>query len=242
MISRILALAIQHRWIVVVFAVIAVVLGAWSLAHLPIDAVPDITNKQVQVNTVAPALSPAEIEKQVTLRIETALTGIAGLENTRSISRNGFSQVTAVFTERTDIYFARQQVNERLLELRPNLPPGVDPKMGPISTGLGEIYMWTVDFAPNVRNAAEYVTPEGERLTNEVERGGYLRTVQDWIIRPQIKGVLGVAGVDSIGGYVKQYHVHPDTAKLIALGLSFADVVKVHRSQQCQPRRQYHRT
>ena len=226
MISRILALAIQRRWIVVVFAVIAVVLGAWSLARLPIDAVPDITNKQVQVNTVAPALSPAEIEKQVTLRIETALTGIAGLENTRSISRNGFSQVTAVFTERTDIYFARQQVNERLLELRPNLPPGVDPKMGPISTGLGEIYMWTVDFAPNVRNAAEYVTPEGERLTNEVERGGYLRTVQDWIIRPQIKGVLGVAGVDSIGGYVKQYHVHPDTAKLIALGLSFADVVK----------------
>jgi cobalt-zinc-cadmium resistance protein CzcA len=226
MISRILVLAIQHRWIVVVFAVIAVVLGAWSLAQLPIDAVPDITNKQVQVNTVAPALSPAEIERQVTLRIETALTGIAGLQNTRSISRNGFSQVTAVFTERTDIYFARQQVNERLIELRPNLPPGVDPKMGPISTGLGEIYMWTVDFAPNVLNAAEYVTPEGERLTTEVERGGYLRTVQDWIIRPQIKGVPGVAGIDSIGGYIKQYHVHPDTAKLIALGLSFADVVK----------------
>ena len=217
----------SHRWIVVVVALVAVVLGAWSLARLPIDAVPDITNKQVQVNTVAPALSPAEIEKQVTLRIETALTGIAGLESTRSISRNGFSQVTAVFTERTDIYFARQQVNERLLELRPNLPPGVDPKMGPISTGLGEIYMWTVDFAPNVRGRRpEYVTPEGERLTTEVERGAYLRTVQDWIIRPQIKGVLGVAGVDSIGGYVKQYHVHPDPAKLIALGLSFADVVK----------------
>ena len=107
---------------------------------------PDITNKQVQVNTTAPALSPAEIEKQVTLRIETALAGIPGLESTRSISRNGFSQVTAVFTERTDIYFARQQVNERLLELRPNLPPGVDPRMGPISTGLGEIYMWTVGF------------------------------------------------------------------------------------------------
>ena len=220
-------LAIQRRWIVVVFAVIAVVLGAWSLAQLPIDAVPDITNKQVQVNTVAPALSPAEIEKQVTLRIETALTGIAGLRNTRSISRNGFSQVTAVFTERTDIYFARQQVNERLIELRPNLPPGVDPKMGPISTGLGEIYMWTVDFAPNVlAMRPSIVTPEGERLTTEIERGGYLRTVQDWIIRPQIKGVPGVAGVDSIGGYVKQYHVHPDTAKLIALGLSFADVVK----------------
>ena len=123
-------------------------LGAWSLTRLPIDAVPDITNKQVQINTIAPALSPAEIEKQVTFRIETALAGIAGLESTRSLSRNGFSQVTAVFTERTDIYFARQQVNERLLELRPNLPPGVEPRMGPISTGLGEIYMWTVDFAP----------------------------------------------------------------------------------------------
>jgi heavy metal efflux system protein len=226
MISRILSFAIRQRWIVVVAALAAIALGAWSLARLPIDAVPDITNKQVQVNTVAPALSPAEIEKQVTLRIETALTGIAGLESTRSISRNGFSQVTAVFTERTDIYFARQQVNERLLELRPNLPPGVDPKMGPISTGLGEIYMWTVDFAPNVRGMPEYVTPEGERLTTEVERGAYLRTVQDWIVRPQIKGVLGVAGVDSIGGYIKQYHVHPDPAKLIALGLSFADVVK----------------
>ena len=226
MISRILSFAIQRRWTVVVIALAAIALGAWSLARLPIDAVPDITNKQVQVNTVAPALSPAEIEKQVTLRIETALTGIAGLESTRSISRNGFSQVTAVFTERTDIYFARQQVNERLLELRPNLPPGVDPKMGPISTGLGEIYMWTVGFASNVRDMPEYVTPEGEKLTTEVERGAYLRTVQDWIVRPQIKGVLGVAGVDSIGGYVKQYHVHPDPAKLIALGLSFADVVK----------------
>ena len=116
--------------------------ACWSLIRLPIDAVPDITNKQVQVNTTAFALSPVEIEKQVTFRIETALAGIPGLENTRSISRNGFSQVTAVFTEKTDIYFARQQVGERLLELRPNLPPGVDPKMGPISTGLGEIYMW----------------------------------------------------------------------------------------------------
>ena len=119
------------------------------MIRLPIDAVPDITNKQVQVNTTAFALSPVEIEKQVTFRIETALAGIPGLEGTRSISRNGFSQVTAVFTEKTDIYFARQQVSERLLELRSNLPPGVDPKMGPISTGLGEIYMWSIGFAPH---------------------------------------------------------------------------------------------
>lgn len=226
MISSILALSIQRRWVVVVASLGAIALGIWSLTRLPIDAVPDITNKQVQVNTTALALSPAEIEKQVTLRIETALTGIPGLDNTRSISRNGFSQVTAVFTEKTDIYFARQQVSERLLELRPNLPPGVEPKMGPISTGLGEIYMWTVGFAPTGQDAAAYVTPEGERLTTEVERGAYLRTVQDWIVRPQIKSVTGVAGVDSIGGYVKKYQVQPDPAKLIALGLSFADVIK----------------
>ena len=121
MISRVLALSIQRRWLVVLFSLGAMVLGAWSLIRLPIDAVPDITNKQVQVNTTALALSPAEIEKQVTFRIETALAGIPGLDSTRSISRNGFSQVTAVFTEKTDIYFARQQVSERLLELRAEL-------------------------------------------------------------------------------------------------------------------------
>ncbi|WP_256365918.1 MULTISPECIES: efflux RND transporter permease subunit [unclassified Tardiphaga] len=148
MIKSILAFAIQRRWLVVWLSLGATLFGAWSLMRLPIDAVPEITNKQVQVNTTAPALSPAEIEKQVTLRIETALAGIAGLESTRSISRNGFSQVTAVFTEATDIYFARQQVGERLLELRAILPAEVDPKMGPISTGLGEILMWSVAYAP----------------------------------------------------------------------------------------------
>ena len=224
MISRILALSIQHRWVVVLASLGAIALGIWSLARLPVDAVPDITNKQVQVNTTAFALSPAEIEKQVTFRIETALAGIPGLDSTRSISRNGFSQVTAIFTEKTDIYFARQQVGERLLELRPNLPPGVEPKMGPISTGLGEIYMWTVAFSPSV--AGVYVTPEGTRLETDVERAAYLRTVQDWIVRPQVKSVPGVAGVDAIGGYTKQYQVQPDPAKLIALGLSFADLAK----------------
>lgn len=226
MISRILALSIQYRWVVVFLSVGAVALGLWSLIRLPIDAVPDITNKQVQVNTTAFALSPVEIEKQVTFRIETALAGIPGLESTRSISRNGFSQVTAVFTEKTDIYFARQQVGERLLELRPNLPPGVDPKMGPISTGLGEIYMWSIGFAPTSPGAGAYVTPEGERLDTDVERAAYLRTVQDWMVRPQIKSVVGVAGVDSIGGYVKQYHVRPDPLKLTSLGLSFGDVAR----------------
>jgi cobalt-zinc-cadmium resistance protein CzcA len=226
MISRILALSIQHRWVVVLLTLAAMVLGIWSLTRLPIDAVPDITNKQVQVNTTALALSPVEIEKQVTFRIETALAGIPGLDNTRSISRNGFSQVTAVFSEKTDIYFARQQVGERLLELRANLPPRVEPKLGPISTGLGEIYMWSVGFDPTGPDASAYVTPEGERLNTEIQRAAYLRTVQDWIVRPQVKSVTGVAGVDSIGGYVKQYQVHPNPAKLVSLGLSFGDVVR----------------
>jgi cobalt-zinc-cadmium resistance protein CzcA len=225
MISRTLALSIRHRWLVILLGVGVVAIGAWSLLHLPIDAVPDITDKQVQVNTAAPALSPVEVEKQVTFRVETALAGIPGLQRTRSISRNGFSQVTAVFVEKTDIYFARQQVSERLIELRPSLPPGVEPKMGPVSTGLGEIYMWTVGFSsPAVADA--FVTPEGERLNTVVERAAYLRTVQEWIVRPQIKGVVGVAGVDSLGGYVKQYQVQPDPMKLVGLGLSFDDIVK----------------
>ncbi len=234
MISHILGLSIRYRWTVVLLSLGFVALGLWSLLRLPIDAVPDITNKQVQINTTAPALSPAEIEKQVTFRIETALAGIVGLESTRSLSRNGFSQVTAIFTEQTDIYFARQQINERLIELRSSLPPGADPKMGPISTGLGEIYMWTISLAPKTgsndaksgwQNDGSFLTAEGERLTTEIERAAYLRTVQDWIIRPQVRSVPGVAGVDAIGGYVKQYQVKPDPAKLISLGLSFSDVV-----------------
>ena len=123
MIGQVLRFSIQRRWLVVLFSLGAVVLGTWSLIRLPIDAVPDITNKQVQINTTAPALSPAEVEKQVTLRIETALAGIPGLESTRSLSRNGFSQVTAVFAEKTDIYFARQQISERLVQVRTSLPP-----------------------------------------------------------------------------------------------------------------------
>jgi heavy metal efflux system protein len=219
---------------VVLLCLAAAIFGAWSLTRLPIDAVPDITNNQVQINTTAPTLSTVEIEKQVTFRIETALAGTPGLEYTRSLSRNGFSQVTAVFTDKTNIYFARQLLGERLLELRSSLPSGAEPRMGPVATGLGEIYMWTVgydvaanpvaDGSPGRQRDGSYVTPEGHRLVTEVEQAAYLRTVQDWIIRPQLKGVAGIAGVDAIGGYVKQYHVQPDPAKLIALGLSFGEL------------------
>ncbi len=238
MIERVLAFSVRRRWLVVLATLIAATAGLWSLARLPIDAVPDITNNQVQINSVAPALSPTDIERQVTFPVETALAGIPGLEYTRSLSRNGFSQVTAVFTDRTNIYFARQQVGERLIEARRWLPPGVEPRMGPISTGLGEIYMWTVGFAPSGAKASmrdgrpgpqsdgSYLTPEGQRLRGDFERATYLRTVQDWIIRPQLRTVPGVAGVDAIGGYVKQYHVVPAPERLIALGVSFADVAE----------------
>lgn len=235
MIEAIIDFAIRRRWVVVILGAIAAGIGVYALTKLPIDAVPDITNKQVQINTIAPALSPTEIEKQVTFPIETALAGAPGLESTRSLSRNGFSQVTAVFTERTDIYFARQQVGERLTEIRDSLPQGIEPRIGPISTGLGEIYMWTVHFSdklaqrdgePGLQRDGRFLTPEGQMLESGVEKNAYLRTVQDWIIRPQIKQITGVAGVDAIGGYLKQYQVNPDAAKLIALGLTFTDVAK----------------
>ncbi len=186
MISRILDFSIAQRWLVVSLCVVVAVFGAWAVGKVPIDAVPDITNNQVQINTFAPALSPVEIEKQVTFPVETALAGMPGLLHTRSLSRNGFSQVTAVFSDRTNIYFARQQVNERLLALRQSLPPGAEPKMGPVSTGLGEIYMWSVGYDAARGAEDAYRTPEGEVLTTEVARAAYLRTVQDWIIRPQI--------------------------------------------------------
>jgi heavy metal efflux system protein len=239
MLERILKFSVQHRYLVVMLAVAVAGLGAWSLTRLPIDAVPDITNNQVQINTAFAALSPVEVEKQITFPVETALAGIPGLQSTRSLSRNGFSQVTAIFEDNVDIYFARQQVNERLGEARESLPPGADPVMGPISTGLGEVYMWTVEYEhPEGKGATvndgqagwqsdgSYLTPEGQRLKGELEQAAYLRTVQDWIIRPQLKGVKDVAGVDTIGGYVKQYHVQPDSMKLVSYGLTFGDVIE----------------
>jgi cobalt-zinc-cadmium resistance protein CzcA len=235
MIARILAFSVRGRWYVLLFTLAAAITGGWALTVLPIDAVSDITNVQVQVNAFAPALSPLEIEKQVTFPIEVALAGTPGLERTWSFSRNGFAQITAVFTDRTDIYFARQQVIERLADAKSGLPPGVDVKMGPISTGLGEVYWWAVEFAPPGRNVragtpgwqpdGAYLTPEGERLADEVSRLTYLRSVQDWIIRPQLKTVRGVAGADAIGGYVKQYQIAPDVAKLVGYGLSVARLV-----------------
>jgi len=237
MFKMIIEKSVQFRWAVVFAATLVMAYGLFQLSRLPIDAVPDITNRQVQINTVAPALAPAQIERQVTYPLETALAGIPGLTSTRSISRNGFSQVTAIFTDQTDIYFARQQVGERMREVEEDLPEGVTPMMSPVTTGLGEVLMWTVDFTPfdpdKTASPGEpgwqaneiYLTPEGERLTTAEERATYLRTVQDWIIAPLMRSAPGLAGVDTIGGYVKEYAVRPNAEQLAAYGLGLGDLV-----------------
>ncbi len=237
MIASLMALSVRARWAVLFIFLAVAGLGAWQLTKLPIDAVPDITNKQVQINTIDRGLSPVEMEKLVTYPIETALAGIPGLETTRSLSRNGFSQVTAIFSDSTDLYFARQQVGERLTQAQENLPQGVQPQIGPVTTGLGEVVMYTVGYAnpdgkgaktadgqPGWQSDGSYLTPEGEKLTDEVAKAAYLRTVQDWIIRPQLRTVSGVAGVDSIGGYAKTFVVEPDPVKLSNYGISYSEL------------------
>ena len=215
MFERLLRFSIEQRWLVLLATLATAVLGVYNYQRLPIDAVPDITNVQVQINTEAPGYSPLEIEQRITFPIETAIAGLPHLQETRSLSRYGLSQVTVIFKDGTDIYFARSLVNQRIQEAKGRLPPGVEPEMGPIATGLGEIYMWTIEAEPGARK------PDGSRYT-----ATDLRTLQDWVIRPQLRTVPGVTEVNSIGGYVKQYHVTPDPAKLIAYGLSFHDVIE----------------
>jgi cobalt-zinc-cadmium resistance protein CzcA len=235
MIERIVTFAVERRWLVLFLTLVAAIIGGAALYRLPIDAVPDITNNQVQINVRAPALSPELVEKQIAFPIETALAGIPGLENSRSLSRNGFAQITAVFDDKTDIYFARAQVAERLKSAEESLPKDVNPEMGPIATGLGEVYMWTVRMGelgggkhaqgePGLQRDGSYITPDGEHLTSAADQATYLRTVQDWIVTPLLKNTPGLAGIDSIGGYVKQYLVVPDVQRLAALNLSLGDL------------------
>jgi heavy metal efflux system protein len=236
-IGMVLDVAVRFRWAIIVLTVFAAIYGAFNLLRLPIDAVPDITNTQVQINTSAPALSPSQVETQVTFPIETGLAGIEGLEMTRSISRNGFSQVTAIFEEGTDLYFARQQVNERLAPIGASLPEGAEPTMGPISTGLGEVLMYTIEYEyPGGKGAprdgrigwqadGSFITERGDRLESEVAKAAYLRTVQDWVVAPLMRSIDGVAGVDSIGGFEKQFLVQPDPARLTGYGLSFDSLI-----------------
>ncbi len=214
MLARTIGFSIRQRWLVLAVVALLCAIGAWSATKLPIDAVPDITNVQVQINTKAEGYSPLESEQRITYPIETAIAGIPNLNYTRSISRYGLSQVTVVFEDGTDIYFARQQVNERLQAARGQLPPGMEPEMGPISTGLGEIFMFSIEAEPGARK------PDGSPYTAED-----LRTMSDWVIRPQMRTIPGVAEINTIGGYARQYHVTPNPASLASLNLSLNDVV-----------------
>lgn len=214
MFERIIRFAIDQRWLVLLAVLGMAAFGVFNYQKLPIDAVPDITNVQVQINTEAPGYSPLESEQRVTFPIETAMAGLPKLEQTRSISRYGLSQVTVVFKEGTDLYFARQLVSERIQEARGRLPAGLTPSLGPISTGLGEIYMWTVEAEPGARK------PSGGEYTPMD-----LREIQDWIIKPQLRTVPGVTEINTIGGYAKEFQVAPWPDKLVAHGLTIADLV-----------------
>ncbi|WP_425529478.1 efflux RND transporter permease subunit [Stenotrophomonas nitritireducens] len=213
LLERIVGAAIAHRWLMLLLSGALVLLGAWSFTRLPIDATPDITNVQVQINTAAPGFSPLETEQRITFPVETVLAGLPKMENVRSLSRYGLSQVTVVFEDGTDIYFARQQVAERLQQARSQIPDGLDPQLGPIATGLGEIFMYTIDADPKARKA------DGSAYT-----ATDLRTLQDWVIRPQLRNVPGVTEVNTIGGFQRQVHITPDPARLRALGFTLEDV------------------
>lgn len=215
MFEKIIRFAIDQRWLTLMMVLAIAVLGVFSYQKLPIDAVPDITNIQVQINTTAPGYAPLETEQRITYPIETVMAGLPKLEQTRSISRYGLSQVTVIFEEGTDIFFARQLVNERIQQAKEKLPNGILPEMGPTSTGLGEIFMWTVEAKEGALKADKTpYTPMD------------LREVQDWIIKPQLRNVPGVNEINTIGGYVKQYQVAPSAEKLIARGLSIDDLVQ----------------
>ena len=238
MLDRVLGFSLAHRHLVLAVTMLLALIGGWALLRLPIDAVPDITNVQVQVTTEIPALIPEDVERQVTWPIETAMAGIPNLDTTWSLSRYGFSQVTVVFKDGTDLYFARQQVAERLAQAREHLPRTAEPRLGPIATGLGEVLVYTVSFThpggidaplaaantPGWHAQGIYQTPEGARLSTTNEQAAYLRTIQDWVVVPQLRSVPGMADVDVIGGAKKQYVVLPDPARLTAYGLGLREV------------------
>lgn len=214
MLEKLIALSIRQRWLVMVIVALVALLGVYNYFKLPIDAVPDITNVQVQINSEAPGYSPLEAEQRLTFPVENAMAGIPHLQSTRSVSRYGLSQVTVIFDDGTDIYFARQLIAERLQAVKSQLPPDVEPTLGPIATGLGEIFMFTVDAEPGAKKA-----------DGSAYNGADLKSVMDWIVRPQLAKVRGVTEVNSVGGDERQYLVAPSPGKLLNYGLSFADIV-----------------
>lgn len=214
MFERLIQFAIEQRIIVLLAVLLMAGVGIASYQKLPIDAVPDITNVQVQINSAAAGFSPLETEQRVTFPIETAMAGLPGLQQTRSLSRSGLSQVTVIFKDGTDLFFARQLVNERLQVAREQLPDGIETAMGPISTGLGEIFLWTVEAEDGVRKE------DGTPYTPTD-----LRVIQDWIIKPQLRNVPGVAEINTIGGFAKEYQIAPDPKRLAAYNLTLNDLV-----------------
>lgn len=212
--ERFIRFSVAHRWLMLLLTAAVAALGVWSFTRLPIDATPDITNVQVQINTRAPGYSALESEQRVTFPIETALAGLARLDTTRSLSRYGLSQVTVVFEDGSDIYFARQQIAERLQAVRSRLPLGLEPEMGPVATGLGEIFVYSLESAPGA------LKPDGSAWTSTD-----LRTLQDWVVRPQLRNVWGVTDVNTIGGFERQILIAPEPSKLIAYGFTLADVI-----------------
>jgi heavy metal efflux system protein len=219
MIERFIEFALRQRVFVAMLAFVLIAAGIWSALRLPIDAVPDITNVQVVINTTVPALSPEEVERRVSYPIEMAMTGIQGLEEVRSLSKFGLSQITIVFTEDTEIYRARQLVGERLAGVVGELPTGAQARLGPISTGLGEVYFYTLDYKPGATNvpATRY-----EQLME-------VRAVHETIVKPAFRGVRGVAEIETFGGYEKQIVIQPDPQKLATAGISFADLASMIR-------------
>ena len=207
--ERIIQFSIQNALWVVLFFCTWIAVGVYSYSKLPIDAVPDITNTQVQINTQANGFTALEVEQRITYSIENAMAGIPDLELTRSISRYGLSQVTIIFKDGTDIYWARQQINQRLQEIQSDLPAQVTPTMSPVSTGLGEIYQWVLK-----------VDPEAKKPDGSAYSAMDLREIQDWIVRPQLQRVKGVAEVNSIGGFEKTYVVSPDLSRMQQLNIN----------------------
>ncbi|RBL68542.1 CusA/CzcA family heavy metal efflux RND transporter [Pseudomonas sp. MWU13-2625] len=214
MFERLIQFAIEQRIIVLLAVLLMAGLGIASYQKLPIDAVPDITNVQVQINTGAAGFSPLETEQRITFPIETAMAGLPALEQTRSLSRSGLSQVTVIFKDGTDLFFARQLVNERLQIAKEQLPEGAEAVMGPISTGLGEIFLWTVE-------AQEGALKEDGSAYTPTD----LRVIQDWIIKPQLRNVPGVAEINTIGGFAKEYQIAPDPKRLAAYKLTLTDLI-----------------